>query len=277
MLNFAEKRRISEENRRRLEEERKIYNENVRKMDTYIKLNTKYNLEYNYNSIIPLHLYTCWHNKELPPLMKQNYDFMKNSNPKITFHLYDEDECREFIKIHFKEDVLDAYDMLIPCAYKADLWRYCVLFINGGIYMDIKYSCVNGFKLIALTEKEHFVKDRPENCIYNALISVLPKNTKIFSCIRQIVENVKNQFYGENPLEPTGPKLLGKYFSEEETKNIPLYFQTTEINNTLNEFYIVFNDRIVLRQYKGYRDEQLKCQKNLCYSKLWENKDIYKK
>jgi len=255
----------------------RINNQEIKNIAYYKnRIKVTYPLKPNYKSVIPLHLYTCWHNKDLPPLMKQNYDFMKNSNPKITFHLYDEDECRDFIKTHFKKDVLDAYDRLIPCAYKADLWRYCVLFINGGIYMDIKYSCVNGFKLIALTEKEHFVKDRPENCIYNALISVLPKNIKLFSCIRQIVENVKNKYYGHDALHPTGPRLLGKYFSEEETKNIPLYFQTIEINNIINEYYIVFNDRIVLRQYKGYRDEQLKTQKNLYYSKLWDNKNIYK-
>ena len=27
-----------------------------------------------YNSIIPLNVYTCWHTKDLPPLMKQNFE-----------------------------------------------------------------------------------------------------------------------------------------------------------------------------------------------------------
>jgi hypothetical protein len=56
--------------------------------------------------------------------------------------------------------------------------------------MDIKYNCVNGFKFISLTEKEYFVRDRPEDCVYTALISCLPKNQIMLNCINKIVENI---------------------------------------------------------------------------------------
>ncbi len=85
-------------------------------------------------SVIPCHLYTCWHTKEIPPLMKENYDILVRDNPEIQVHLYDENECRAFIKLHFDQTVVDAYDALIPCSYKADLWRYCVLYTHGGIH-----------------------------------------------------------------------------------------------------------------------------------------------
>ena len=32
--------------------------------------------------------------------------------------------------------ILKAYDKLIPKAFQADLWRYCVIFKYGGCYMD---------------------------------------------------------------------------------------------------------------------------------------------
>ena len=242
------------------------------KIHLYNKLIKSFPLKPRYKSIIPLHLYTCWHTKDLPPLMRKNYERLVQDNNAFTFHLYDENECREFIKTHFRPDVLHAYDSLIPCAYKADLWRYCVLFIKGGIYLDIKFSCINGFKLIALTEQQHFVKDRPDNCVYNALIAALPGNVILYNCIRQIVEHVKNKHYGVDWLEPTGPRLLGRYFTN---KKFNLYYKTTEIENKINEYYIIFNDGIILKQYKGYREEQNKHQKNLYYPRLWERKNIY--
>ena len=55
--------------------------------------------------------------------------------------------CREFIKNNFDLDILNAYDILKPGAFKADLWRCCILYIYGGIYLDIKYGCFAGFKL----------------------------------------------------------------------------------------------------------------------------------
>jgi mannosyltransferase OCH1-like enzyme len=176
------------------------HNSNVKIGNTYNRLNIPFQLKSTYNSIIPLHLYQTWHTKDLPQKMKENLEFNKYANPKITFHLYDDSECREFIKNNFEQDVLDAFDNLIPGAYKADLWRYCILYIKGGIYLDIKYKCVNNFKFIALTEKEHFVRDRPDNYVYTGLIVTLPQNEIMRNCIYQIVENVKNKFYGSDPL-----------------------------------------------------------------------------
>ena len=247
--------------------------ENNNKILNYNKLIKPFIFKRDYNSIIPLHLYTCWHIKDLPPLMKANYDNLVATNPRITFHLYDEPECREFIRTHFNPDVLDAYDSLIPCSYKSDLWRFCVLFINGGIYMDIKYRCVNGFKFLDLTEKEYFVRDHNVNDTYTALIVTLPGNQILFKCIRQIVENVKNKYYGDGCLEPTGPGLLGKYFTQEEKNNMDLYHDLVE---SINKYYIVKGDRIILGFYEGYREEQSRFQKFKHYSDFWKERNIYK-
>jgi mannosyltransferase OCH1-like enzyme len=261
----AEKQQIKDEIKLKIENNNKILNYNI--------LNKPFILKQNYNSIIPLHLYTCWHTKELPPLMKANYDFLVESNPKITFHLYDENDCREFIQDNFDSDVLEAYDKLIPCSYKSDLWRYCILYKNGGIYMDIKYRCVNGFKFLDLTEKEYFVRDYNVNETYTALIVALAGNEILHKCIRQIVENVKNKYYGNGCLHPTGPGLLGKYFTQEERNSMEMYHSLVE---SINKYYIVKFDRIILSWYDGYRDEQSNFQKLKHYSKLWEERNIYK-
>ena len=148
LVNKIEHQRKIKELKEKLEQK---IDENNRVILYKKKLMRTFQVKNSYDSVIPLHLYTCWHTKDLPPLMKANFDFLVESNPKISFHLYDENDCREFIRTHFKPDVLDAYDRLIPGAYKADLWRYCILFIKGGIYLDIKYRPLNGFKFINLT------------------------------------------------------------------------------------------------------------------------------
>ena len=266
---------LKEEYIKKVEEKKKKYLEEKEIMFRYLSLNKLFILKNNYSSIIPLHLYTCWHTKDLPPLMQSNYNYLVESNPKITFHLYDENDCIQFIQDNFEEEVLNAYNTLIPCSYKSDLWRFCVLYVNGGIYMDIKYKCVNNFKFIHLTEQEHFVRDRPENCIYTALIVTLPKNEIMKKCIYQIVNNVKTKYYGTNPLHPTGPGLLGRYFTNSERNNLNMYHDGSFIENKLNEYYIVKDGTIILKNYSGYRDEQKKSQKNKYYSDLWHEKKIY--
>jgi mannosyltransferase OCH1-like enzyme len=290
MFSFINKRLQFENEKRKRNEIQKIinkHNEEITKrneeitkrneeINIYNKIDKPFVIKDNYDSIIPLNLFTCWHTKDLPPLMKQNYENLKNDNPEFNHYLYDHDDCREFIKNNFDENVLNAYDCLIPCAYKADLWRYCVLYINGGVYLDIKFKCMNGFKFISLTEKEYFVRDIPESCVLNGLIVALPKNEILIKCINQIVVNVKNSYYGNDYLHPTGPRLLGGFFSGQQRNNLELYFQQGIMaENNLHDFHIVYKDIRIVNYYPKYRKEQSQFQKNKYYVKLWEEKNIY--
>ena len=87
------------------------------------RLETKYPNKPVYNSVIPLKIFQTWHTKNLPPNMKTAVEIVKKINPRFEHHLFDDDDCREFIKNNFPEAVLQAYDGLIPGAYKADVCR----------------------------------------------------------------------------------------------------------------------------------------------------------
>lgn len=50
-------------------------------------------------------------------------------------------ECEEFIKTNFDRDVLLAYNKCPIAVMKADLWRYCIIYKNGGIYADTDTVC----------------------------------------------------------------------------------------------------------------------------------------
>ena len=245
-------------------------------VNNYRKLIKPFHLKIKYNSIIPLNIFQTWHTKNLPEKMQQTVDYIKESNPAFKHHLYDDNDCRDFIAQNYSQEVLLAFDSLIPGAYKADLWRYCILYKLGGIYLDIKYKPINNFKFISLTEKEHFVRDRPDKCIYNAFIACLPGNEILLKAINQIVENVKNKFYGINALYPTGPGLLGSYFTNKEIAQLEMYFEVSFAENILHEYYIVYNNIIVLKAYSQYRLEQKNAQKNKVYSELWFETNIYK-
>lgn len=233
-------------------------------------------------SIIPLKLFQYWHTKQLPPKMNENIIRIKKQNPEFEYYLYDDNDCRIFIKDHFPNNVLVAYDSLIPYAYKADLWRYCVLYVYGGIYLDIKYQCMNDFKLINLTYKEHFVLERPSFWdddsygIYNALICCKPGNTLLIDTIHSIVDNVKNNYYGKNSLYPTGPGLLGKLYFKDNTKieEFELFYNHYE-NKHIVTNQVIYKKIVILENYPEYRDEQQKNNNLPSYHTLWAERLIY--
>ena len=254
------------------------------------------------NSKIPLDIYQTWYTKNLPPKMKQCVDRLKINNPEFTHHLYDDAMCREFIRKNYNKEILNAFDKLKPGAYKADLWRYCILYKKGGIYLDIKYECEPGFKLIELIDEEQFVLERPyidpkmsndrnieliqdiykyvnltaesmwknkEIGIYNALIVCKPRNKTIYKCIKQCVKNIKSNYYGVSSIAVTGPILCGKkYFS-----TYPNNIDKINLFYSINGLYILNKKRPILKQYDEYYKTDNA--KRTSYHEMWRNRDIY--
>jgi mannosyltransferase OCH1-like enzyme len=236
---------------------------------------TKPNVIPNVVSVIPLNIFQTWDTKKLPPKMAECVESIKECNPEFKYYLYDDNECREFIKINFDAEVLYSYDALVPGAFKADLWRYCILYKLGGIYLDIKYKCVNGFKFITLTDKEYFVKDRYEVlnrlAIYNALMICKAGNEICLKCINKVVENVRLRYYGSSALQITGPLMMIEFFTPNEKRELnDLYHYDKD-----GYYYIVYKDHKILTVYNEYRNEQLKFEKNKHYSVMWDEKTVY--
>ena len=238
------------------------------------KIKVKYPTKSNYNCVIPLNIFQTWHSKLLPIRMSRNIVSLRKNNPKFKYYLFDDKDCEQFIKNNFDQNVLNAFNSLVPGAYKADLWRYCILYKKGGIYLDIKYGHLNHFKLINLTESEHWVLDTDRNGIYNALIVCKPGNEKCWQAICQIVENVKNRYYGRSKLDPTGPYLLSRIFTKEEKQAMDMSheYYLGDLNNRV----ILFNNIPVLRSYNGYLQDHKMFKKTDHYSNLWNSRQIYR-
>ena len=244
-------------------------------------------------SVIPLKIYQTWYTKELPELLQQNITLLKEQNPEFTFYLFDDNDCREFIQKYFDDYVINAFDKLIPGAYKADLFRYCILYIYGGIYLDIKYYGINGFKFITLTEKEYLVQDLSisGNGIYNALMICKAGNKLLWKAIQNIVENVSTLFYGTSTLEPTGPLLLKNIIDKEKDKeeypitliHREIYSRSTIEHNNYGyktEYYIYNNSKNIpiltfSNKYRELQNELFKHTNTQPYYQLWKNRNIY--
>ena len=224
---------------------------------------------------IPANLFQTWSTKHLPRYMKACVSRLKRQNPEFTYFLYDDDDCRQFIQENFEEDVLEAFDTLIPGAYKADLWRYCILYKKGGIYMDIKYECYKEFKLTTLLDKPHYVSDRKEfaepgkSLVYNGFIVSPVNNPVLKECIHRIVKHVKEKDFRYIPLYQTGPGLLGEVLGKENllVKDIDLEYSSDATS-------ILWNGKKIIHMYPQYRDEQYKLKPDY-YVDLWKQGLIY--
>ena len=244
----------------------------------YIERKNKDNDIYN---DVPLDIYQSWHSHEVPIDMAENIDNLIEMNPEFNYHLFSDDDCRDFIIKHFDDDVLFAFNILKPGAYKADLWRYCVLYINGGVYLDIKFYSVVPIISLIKDNSVVFVKDRDwgvsfltcQEGIYNAFI-ISPKNNIIFKhAIDKIVNNCKLQLYGRNALDVTGPCLIGSIILEHSPEKYDEYVDKYKYTGD----FIEYNNKVIFAQYPTYRDNLKLFQKTKHYSTAWWEKSIFNK
>ena len=228
---------------------------------------------------IPRVIYQTWNTHDLPPKMADCVAKLKAANPGFEHRLYDDAECREFIKENFDADVVDAYDRLIPGAFKADLWRYCVLYVKGGIYLDIKFQCEPGFSFADVTNSPFYVREYNHkgtglynHIMYTGCIGSHAQNPVFMKCIRQIVENVKNQYYGPEHTSPTGPYLFASVLDPEaiETSEYA-YYESDGIGYIRN----IESHKVILSHYPEYRKEQ-KTNKVSYWKEAWLNREIYR-
>jgi len=228
----------------------------------------------NNEEVIPRNIFQAWHSDTLLNSVKFCIENVKSSNPNFNYYLYNDNKCREFIKEFYPEDVLKAYDSIIPAAIKIDLWRYCVLYKYGGIYLDVKYFCVNGFNFNYLLNREYFCKDLDVSGsgIYNAIIICKPNNEIMKKCINEVVKNVNNKFYGNSSLEPTGPIMVKKFFTQPEFNKLFLNLKTQNINNK-DVIFVYYNNFPILQFHTKYREEQPT--QNKYYFNYWKERNMY--
>lgn len=219
---------------------------------------------------IPLKLFTFYHDvNKMSENMKLNYDKMVSENSEFNVEIFDIKTGREFIETHFNNDVLEAYDTLKPYSYKSDLFRFCHLYINGGIYVDIKYESVNNFRFIELTDKEYLVS---EPLGVQTCLIVLNKNNLIMkNCIETLKTNTLARYYGNSPLI-TGPLLISNEFSKLNNAEINTDLAWKMINH---KQHIFRDDLPILVQYNQYREDLLNKSDQPHYNEMYWNNNIY--
>lgn len=71
----------------------------------------------------------------IPPKV---YDQIKKYAPDYKHIVFDDEECVKFLTTYYGQQYAMRFKNLGHGAHKADLFRYCLLYRQGGIYLDIK-------------------------------------------------------------------------------------------------------------------------------------------
>jgi mannosyltransferase OCH1-like enzyme len=145
---------------------------------------------------IPKVIYMCHKNLDCLKMPKSN---LIKLNPEYEVKLFDNDLCETFLLNNFSSLHCDIFKFLVDGPIKADFWRCCILYKNGGIYMDSDIEPIVPFREYVVKDidfltcisgsfRKTLQKSYNKPC-YNPHIIMARKGDKILKdCIRKYIK-----------------------------------------------------------------------------------------
>lgn len=209
------------------------------------------------------------------------YNRWKTRNPSYNIEMSLDAECILFLERYINRFVASLFNYIPRGMYKADLWRLCKLYINGGVYADVDlvphlnidnlnkditfYSCLTPrTKSIFQAFMINFSKPR-NNLILIFLLSFLINKPfekingptfDMYDCIKYNLDGVEPEPFVRYDLEEVKIKIdVGS--SDKNVKKINLYYFPPYIkykiqlkeNTTGNRFtYRIYNNVLFVKR-----------------------------
>lgn len=254
------------------------------KIISYITRISIYKTDY-LNQIIPKIIFQTTPNKDISNILHYNsiLTFIE-LNPEYEYRILDNIECRKFIKDNFDNEILKAYDLLLAGSFKADLFRYCYLYIHGGCYFDCKQILRKPLRQLIEPDDEMILCNDMNGGYFNAVMMSSKKNENLLRVINLCKNKILNFNHYFNIhsndfnhiskiLGLTGPHLLYQALYpivNNINVNINVKFNHKFLNKSheYQKLLIEYNNEVIItKSFNGYSN-------NNHYSNLWFNKLI---
>ena len=116
--------------------------------------------------MIPKIIFQTWKTKEPNGSIDKLRNTWISKNPEFAYEYYDDNDIKTFIETHFDDRVKKCYSRILNGSLKADFFRYCVVYIKGGLYIDIDISCEKPLTSIFNFDDIHLITTT-DNCRNN--------------------------------------------------------------------------------------------------------------
>lgn len=224
-------------------------------------------------SLIPKKIYQSWKTKELAGEMANIVKKTQEMNPDYSYELFDDKDCYEFILEHFGVNYANAFDILIPGAFKCDFWRYAKLYIDGGVYVDIDMVPLVPFnEIIKPTDEFLSVADLESSDffkgilnlpgIFQSFVACRPNHPILLYSLQLSFANIATRRAGiADGLSITGPVTMGVALNlfwkkkNTHTRIRPgVYKDGVRLLKMNTKYtYSLTGEKLFLNKYEGYK------------------------
>lgn len=120
------------------------------------------------------------------------------------------------------ETAIAVFNKILPGAFKADFFRYNILYLYGGCYFDSGTIYLEHLRDTIRQEDTFISSPDGGQFINNNWICSVPKHPILDLAIRRVIKRVANSERGRDLLDITGPAVLARAFLEYFENKLPI-------------------------------------------------------
>lgn len=186
---------------------------------------------------IPKIIYQTWKTKKLPEKVEEVRRNIHNKNSGYEMILFDDNDMEIFIRENYDTRVLNAYKQLAVGAAKADLWRYLILYKNGGVYLDIDSDITGDLsEIITPFEDALITREKNHGLFVQWFLAFCPKHPILKYTIDMCIHNIESRS-SYDIAKLTGPNVfssaVNRFVYEKIGIKHPYDLSDSVINNQL--------------------------------------------
>jgi len=87
--------------------------------------------------MISKNIFQSWYTTNIPQPIQNSINQMRRLNPEYSYYLFKDEDVNNYVNKSNYDNFLEAYNKLDIWASKIDIWRYLILYNEGGVYLDI--------------------------------------------------------------------------------------------------------------------------------------------
>lgn len=162
-------------------------------------------------SPIPRIIYQTFETRAIAERMHRAASTWIDLNPEYEYRFFTNDDRRRMIAENFDPPVLAAYDRLENGAFRADLWRYCQLWLTGGVYADVDSLCERPLSQV-IGPDDRFIAARADRVLHglsNGFICSVARHPFLDATIRRAADKILKSKGPVDGYRITGPWGLG--------------------------------------------------------------------
>ena len=193
--------------------------------------------------MIPKWIHQTWKTKEPDPFiddLRATWQF-----PGFKYSFYDDNDIDLFIQRHFDGRIYRNYKRIVNGTLKADFFRYCVLYVHGGVYVDVDLACLKPLDTVIdfftdtlvtaadYQEKDHQPKNRDyrRDCVYQAFLCCQPFHPLMKYMINYMCFVMDNNLYPRDIFRIGGPEAFADAYDRLYRNVSPKKYHLREANN----------------------------------------------